>query len=199
MEIFHSSVISKSFNRMSPSKVVINYSLLFCHIAGQALNQKLESLGLFEFRSTNWHSVDDSKTDDFFADSNTMYDTLYETVLNTDSAPVNDVISNETKIQKINTYARLLTQLSLFRILNADDLVQMTGQKRHTWRNIQLNKNSLKGDSRQWTLLTDDLLEMIKVSGRKRRTLTTPQLSENSLPSKSDDQWTLLTKFFYQK
>ena len=152
--------------------------------------------GLFDFRSTN--SYHDVKTDDFFADSNIMYDTLYETVLNTDSATVNDVISNETKIQKINTYARFLKQLSLFRILNAGDLVRMTGQKRHTWRNIQLNENSLKEDSRRWTLLTDDLLEMIRVSGQKRRTLKTPQLSENFLSSTSDDQWNLLTKFFYQ-
>ena len=144
---------------MLPLKVVMNCSLVFCLIAGQALNQKLESLGLFEFRSTNWNSVADSKTDNFFADSNTMYDTLYETVLNTDSASTNDFISDETKIQKVKTYAQFLKQLSLFRILpvNGDDLRRMTkvpGQKRRIFKNFEINKNSLKENSRQWNLLT---------------------------------------------
>ena len=128
---------------------------MFRLIYGQAPDQQLESFGLFDFRSTNRNH--DFKTNHFFTDSNIMYDTLYETVLNTDSATTNDFISEETKIQKVKTYARFIKQLSLFRILNDDDLLQMTkvsGQKRRIFKNIQINENSLKENSRQWNLLT---------------------------------------------
>ena len=130
---------------------------MFRLIYGQAPDQQLESFGLFDFRSTNRNH--DFKTDHLFTDSNIMYDTLYETVLNTDSASTNDFISDETKIQKVKTYAQFLKQLSLFRILpvNGDDLRRMTkvpGQKRRIFKNFEINKNSLKENSRQWNLLT---------------------------------------------
>ena len=138
---------------MSPLKIFTNWVFLYCLISGQAPDQQLESFGLFDFRSTN--SYHDVKTVDFFADSNIMYDTLYETVLNINSGTANDKISNETKIQKIKTYNRFLKQLSSLRKLNTDDLLPMTkvqGQKRRN--NIQLNNNSLKENSRQWNILT---------------------------------------------
>ena len=127
---------------MSSIKIFTNWTFLFCLISGQAPDQQLESFGLFDFRSTNINN--DVKTVDFFADSNIMYDTLYETVLNTNSGTANDNISNETKIQKIKTYNRFLKQLSLLRKLNTDDLLPMTkvqGQKRRN--NIQLNNKLL--------------------------------------------------------
>ena len=144
-------------NSMSPLKIFTNWAFLFCLISGQAPGQQLESLGLFDFRSA--YRNHDFKTDHFFTDSNIMYDTLYETVLNTDSASTNDFISDETKIQKVKTYAQFLKQLSLFRILpvNGDDLRRMTkvpGQKRRIFKNFEINKNSLKENSRQWNLLT---------------------------------------------
>ena len=150
---------------MSPLKILINYSFLFWGknfglVAEQAHDQKLENFGLFEWnRWTNLHSIDDSKTDDFFADSNIMYDTLYETVLNTKSDTVNDFISNETKIQKIKTYSRFIKQLGLFKIANSDELLQMTkvpGHKRQTLRKINLNANGLTSKtSDHWTLLAE--------------------------------------------
>ena len=141
---------------MSLFKIFTNWTFLFCLISGQAPDQQLESFGLFDFRSANRNH--DFKTDYFFTDSNIMYDTLYETVLNTDSATTNDFISDETKIQKVKTYAQFLKQLSLFRILNGDDLLRLTkvpGQKRRIFKNIQINENSLKENSRQWNLLTN--------------------------------------------
>ena len=139
---------------MSLLKIFTDWTFLFCLISRQAAGQQLERFGIFDFRSANRNH--DFKTDHFFTDSNIMYDTLYETVLNTDSATTNDFISEETKIQKVKTYARFIKQLSLFRILNDDDLLQMTkvsGQKRRIFKNIQINEHSLKENSRQWNLL----------------------------------------------
>ena len=150
---------------MSPLKILINCSFLFFGknfglVAEQAHDQKLANFGLFEWNKwTNLHSIDDSKTGDFFADSNIMYDTLYETVLNTKSDTVNDFISSETKIQKIKTYSRFIKQLGLFKIANSDELLQMTkvpGHNRQTLRKIDINANGLTSKtSDHWTLLAE--------------------------------------------
>ena len=138
---------------MSPLKFLCKCCFLFGIIFGKVHDQQLDEIRLFDFRSIN-----PAVTDDFFADSTIMYNTLYETVLDTDSGMTDDLISNETKIQKIKTYSRFLKQLGVFKIANADDLSKMTklsARKRRTIRKIQLNTDSLKSEtSGHWSLLS---------------------------------------------
>ena len=138
---------------MSPLKILCKWCFLFGIISGKVQDQQFDNIGLFDFRSTN-----PAMTNDFFADSTIMYDTLYETVLDTDSGITDDLISNETKIQKIKTYSQFLKQLGSFKKANADDLFKMTklsARKRRTFRKIQLNTDSLKSEtSGHWTLLS---------------------------------------------
>lgn len=138
---------------MPPLKILCKWCLLVDLILGRVHGQQLDDIGLFDFRSTN-----PAVTDDFFADSTVMYDTLYETVIDTDSGMTDDLISNEMKIQKIKTYSRFLKQLGSFKIANADDLSKMTklsARKRRTFRKIQPNTDSLESQtSGHWTLLS---------------------------------------------
>ena len=147
-------ILAFSSKIMSPLKIFCKWCFLFGIIFGRVHDQQFDDIGLFEFRSTNA-----AVTDDFFADSTVMYDTLYETVLDTDSGITDDLISNEMKIQKIKTYSRFLKQLGSFKIANADDLSKMTklsARKRRTFRKIQLNTDSLKSEtSGHWTLLSN--------------------------------------------
>ena len=141
---------------MPSLKILTKWCFIFGFIFGKVHAVQFDNMGLFDFRSTN-HAID-GKTDDFFADSNIMYDTLHETVLNAYPETLTDMISNETKVQKLKTYSRFLDQLGSFKRANANDLLKITkrsGRPKRTLRKIQLNANSLQSEtSDQWNLLT---------------------------------------------
>ena len=144
---------------MPSLKILIKWCFVFGCIFGKVHAEQFDDMahmGLFDFRSTN-HATD-GKTDDFFADSNIMYDTLHETVLNANPGKLTHMISNETQVQKIKTYSRFLDQLGSFKRANANDFLKITkgsGRPKRTLRKIQLDANSLKSEtSDQWTLLT---------------------------------------------
>ena len=107
-------------------------------------------------------------TDDYFADSTVMYDTLYETVLYIRSDNANDFINNEIKLQKLKIYNRFIKQLGLFRRANSGDLHKMStmqrrsNQKRDTLRKVWSGngKNSTARSvnpvaDNQWILLNE--------------------------------------------
>ena len=141
---------------MPSLKILTKWCFIFGSIFGKVHAEQFDDMGLFDFRSTN-HATD-GKTDDFFADSNIMYDTLHETVFNANPGKLTHMISNETQVQKIKTYSRFLDQLGSFKRANANDFLKITkgsGRPKRTLRKIQLNANSLKSEtSDQWTLLT---------------------------------------------
>ena len=141
---------------MPSLKILTKWCFTFGFIFGKVHAEQFDDMGPFDFRSTN-HATD-GKTDDFFADSNIMYGTLHETVLKANPGALTDMISNETKIQKLKTYRRFLDQLGSFKRANANDLLKITkgsGRTKRTSGKIHSNPNSLKSKtSDQWNILT---------------------------------------------
>ena len=141
---------------MPSLKIITKWCFIIGSTFGKVHAEQFDDMGLFDFRSTN--QATDGETDDFFADSNIMYGTLHETVLNANPGTLTDMISNETKVQKLKTYRRFLDQLGSFKRANANDLLKITkgsGRPKRTLRKIQFNPNSLKSKtSDQWNLLT---------------------------------------------
>ena len=135
--------------------ILTKLCFIFGSFFGKVDAEQFDDMGLFDFRSTNQA---DGKTDDFFADSNIMYGTLHETVLNAYPGTLTQMISNETKIQKLKTYRRFLDQLGSFKRANANDLLKITkgsGRTKRTSGKIHSNPNSLKSKtSDQCNILT---------------------------------------------
>ena len=148
--------------KMSFLNVQATFLFLLCPIFGEIPKQGMDKLVDLFLAIDDGHGMDNSwygynMDNDFFADPKVMYGSLFKSVLNDPKA---NLIS-ETRLIKIKTYSRFLKQLSSYKRVTNNDLLQMTktqgrsNQKRSLkFRSGNANENSPKSKAENaWSLL----------------------------------------------
>ena len=148
--------------KMSFLNVQATFLFLLCPIFGEIPKQGMDKLVDLFLAIDDGHGMDNSwygynMDNDFFADPKVMYGSLFKSVLNDPKA---NLIS-ETRLIKIKTYSRFLKQLSSYKRVTNNDLLQMTkgrsNQKRSSVRKLRsgnANENSPKSKAENaWSLL----------------------------------------------